>query len=86
MTLKKLNNYEEQYENFSIVAGHSDWKWGEISRNWTDIKWNKGPDPAETLHTGTAASVLCSENKLWLGCCDTIYCLVNILVNELLTP
>lgn len=28
---KDLNNYEEHYKNFSIVAGCSDWKQGEVS-------------------------------------------------------
>lgn len=69
---KHLNNSfkKEQHENCSVVAGHSNWEWDEVSGNWIEAKRNKSPDPAKPPHTGAAIPMFYSDNEVWLGCCD----------------
>lgn len=47
----------------------------EVRSQVTEPKLNGTRALIQQRHS-TAASVLCSENKLWLRCIDTIYCLV----------
>lgn len=47
----------------------------EVRSQVTELKINATRALIQQRHS-TAASGLCSENKLWLRCSDTIYCLV----------
>lgn len=67
---KPLNNSKEQHENHSVVAGHGNWEWDEVSGSWIETERNKNPETAEPLHTYAAIPMFCPGSEVQQGCCD----------------